>query len=1092
MEEFRDQLIASLRTELFGPADGAEEVVAGRPAWRYLCGMLFPSELDAVALSEEDEADDQVTQDESVDASVALAYEALPSSMGVSFFVTGASTIQVAVEAACYEPEKITPVATESEQPRKKVTRGATSWRRRPIAEPTSPDCVRLVVPKNVSRSQVVSTTVLGNRGRVEALFRPRGDGFLVTVTLVNTRKAKSAKSADQVEAMLFQCRFTVDLDEGVIGEYPTSKRHVPHPEDEELALIYRNRRTHGIGHGCAASWDPDEARALRRIAAEPLPSFSLTPLTTDISLTGHAAKAMSVQWLGDSNISRTTLDRVLTAFADCYESWINEQEHIADTFGAQEAGVAGRLVGRQRRALDRIRQGILALVGSEDERVLEAFRIAQRVMLVQFAWSQRSNTPVDLGSGAVHRIEFDAPQFKSSPRWRPFQLAFQLLVLESLVNDSSADRDALDLLWFPTGGGKTEAYLALIAFEIVLRRLRYGGAGAGTAVMMRYTLRLLTSQQFERASRMISALEWIRRTQPELGLGDQPIRLGLWVGGETTPNRLDSDSDRTPGALQLYEQLLEQERPENPFQLRACPACGTRLVPQQKSGRVEDYGFRVDRTGFYVNCPDPRCVLHTGIPVSIVDDDLLRRPPSFLIGTIDKFARMVWDARFRVFLGRGPHAEGVLPPKLIVQDELHLITGPLGTIAGTYEAAIDTVLRQGGVVPKYVAATATIQRAEEQCRALYARDAFVFPPSGLNAEDAFFSREDATEGKRKSHGRTYVGAMGHGMYSGLTSLVQASSAAAHAANSLPDSPPIVRDTYWTQVIYHNSRQELGKTTTMLMDDVRSRLELIESASDIKRDFRTVEELSANVRGARLTEALEALNVPWPNDDVIDAVASTNIVSVGVDIARLGLMIVKSQPKATAEYIQASSRVGRDPKRPPGVVIALYAANRPRDRSHYESFQSYHQSLYRTVEPTSVTPFSPPARERTLHAALVLALRHLLGWEEAEDVQRFDPNDPDVRSVVSALKDRIRRACRDDEWAEIDVHIDGLLEEWRAAKASEGSKLRFSTGGRTHYNLLGPFPVGPGSASEALWPTLNSMRHVDGEVRFGPLSGSDQ
>jgi ATP-dependent helicase YprA (DUF1998 family) len=332
---------------------------------------------------------------------------------------------------------------------------------------------------------------------------------------------------------------------------------------------------------------------------------------------------------------------------------------------------------------------------------------------------------------------------------------------------------------------------------------------------------------------------------------------------------------------------------------------------------------------------------------------------------------------------------------------------------------------------------------------------------------------------------------MGHGMYSGLTSLVQASSAAAHAANCLPDLPAIVRDTYWTQVIYHNSRQELGKTTTMLMDDVRSRLELIESASGDKRTFRTVEELSANVKGARLSEVLESLNVAWPDDKVIDAVASTNILSVGVDVSRLGLMIIKSQPKATAEYIQASSRVGRDPKRPPGVVIALYAANRPRDRSHYESFQSYHQSLYRTVEPTSVTPFSPPARERTLHAALVLALRHLMGWEDAEDVQRFDPSDPSVRSIVSALKDRIRRACRDDEWAEIDLHIDALLEEWRRAITVAGSKLRFSTGGRTHHNLLGPFPVDGKAGAEAVWPTLNSMRHVDGEVRFAPLAGND-
>jgi ATP-dependent helicase YprA (DUF1998 family) len=643
------------------------------------------------------------------------------------------------------------------------------------------------------------------------------------------------------------------------------------------------------------------------------------------------------------------------------------------------------------------------------------------------------------------------------------------LVVLESLAGSESQDRETLDLLWFPTGGGKTEAYLALAAFEMALRRIRHGDAGAGTSVLNRYTLRLLTSQQFERAATLISVLE-LMRSAADSPLGSVPFRLGLWVGGATTPNRLDHDSDGSLGAKQLFERLLEDERPENPFQLRTCPYCGTRIIPTSKSGRESDYGVRVTSTAFTMFCPDARCPLHAEIPVSMVDEDLFKRPPTFLIGTIDKFARMVWDPRSRVFFG----TDACLPPSLVIQDELHLITGPLGTIAGVYEAGIDTLLRQRGMTCKYVAATATIQRAPEQCRALYAREPAIFPAPGLDASDSFFSKEDTT-----APGRTFVGAMGHGLYSSLTSLIQVSAAAAALPSEIPDSERAARDSYWTQVIYHNSRQELGKTTTMLRDDVRTRLAILQPDESTRREFDSVQELSANLKGAQVSEAIEQLQVEWPSETAIDAIACTNMISVGVDIARLGLMIVKGQPKATSEYIQASSRVGRDRNRLPGIVVTLYSGTRPRDRSHYEAFQPYHQSLYRAVEPATVTPFSPPARDRALHAALVLTLRHALAWMEARDAGRFDPNADEQMRLIDALRLRLVRACRDDEQADVLKHLDGLVAEWRQKAAGGPPPLSFSTA-KQFRNLLVQFP-GDGDAVDG-WPTLNSMRHVDGEV----------
>ena len=318
-------------------------------------------------------------------------------------------------------------------------------------------------------------------------------------------------------------------------------------------------------------------------------------------------------------------------------------------------------------------------------------------------------------------------------------------------------------------------------------------------------------------------------------------------------------------------------------------------------------------------------------------------------------------------------------------------------------------------------------------------RHRFFLRQPGLEASNSFFSRADLD-----SPGRTFIGAMGHGLYSSLTSLIQVSAAAAAVSTEIPESQPLARDSYWTQVIYHNSRQELGKTTTMLRDDVRTYLSVLRPDEARRRQFDSIEELSANLKGSQISEAIEGLQVEWPNPAVIDAVACTNMISAGVHIARLGLMIVKGQPKATSEYIQASSRVGRDRRRLPGIVVVLYSATRPRDRSHYETFQPYHQSLYRAVEPATVTPFSPPARDRALHAGLVLALRHTLAWIEPRDAGQFDPTDPDQASIIRVFRTRLLAACREDERAELQMHLDALLSDWARWRDEPGPPLSFS------------------------------------------------
>ena len=209
-------------------------------------------------------------------------------------------------------------------------------------------------------------------------------------------------------------------------------------------------------------------------------------------------------------------------------------------------------------------------------------------------------------------------------------------MAIESIGNTNSNERQIADLIWFPTGGGKTEAYLAVSAFELFHRRQQFGDGGGGTGIILRYTLRLLTTQQFERAAAMICACEFVRRQDPD-EWGEEPFSLGLWVGQATTPNMFSNDSDMSPGAYQKYKEMREAAKPENPFQLLACPWCGSRLVPVKHSDKPDDYGFRVSASTFEIHCTTGSCDFHNKIPVQVIDE-AVQSPPSFLIGTIDKF----------------------------------------------------------------------------------------------------------------------------------------------------------------------------------------------------------------------------------------------------------------------------------------------------------------------------------------------------------------------------------------------------------------------------------------------------------------------
>ncbi len=1033
--DLRSAIVDDLASQVVGPRDGAHEVVDDPPHRRYLMGTLYPQNTSTAEVVETDEPDGPGGSigEELADDPVKLANEWLPNSIGLSFYVSGAETLECQVSAARYETFR------EGRSRR---------WRRIPLVAKRL-QVTSLVPPSGQARSRTTSPCLEG-RAELQAFWRPMPAGHLVTVSLVNTQVQSDPTSIDS-DLCLHQVWFSCEARGGNILEYPSVEFLSSDPEEQELRLLHRHVATFAIGHGCAAEWKPnEEERSASLVRTELLPTFSVPALAHG----GEQSDAiLRLSRLADSQLSVGELTRELQRFVDRYETWVATLEAANSDIDPRLNEAKARLLARLGKTVGRLRRGIDVLVGSDE--LIEAFRLANLVMAMQMRHSEP-----DMGGTRRERHADPSPGLDYSGlqyAWRPFQLAFILLALPSVAEEDDPDRDVVDLIWFPTGGGKTEAYLAVAAFQIFLRRLRRGDRGAGTAVITRYTLRLLTVQQFQRASTMVCAAELIRRQHADR-MGDLEISIGLWVGEGAAPNRYQK-------AVELFDELINDPEPSNPFQLENCPWCGTEIIPRRQEP-IKAYGIRASNDSFEFFCPSENCAFHARLPIAVVDDELYHRPPTILIATVDKFARLAWEEGGRSFFGMDRWD----PPSLIIQDELHLLSGPLGTTVGIYEGAVEALAAYHGSRPKILASTATIRRADEQVRGLFGRPVELFPPAGLDARDSYFAKVDL-----ERPGRLYVGVMAQS-HTAPTTMI-------NVAASLLQSPVELGlagddlDAYWTLVAYHNSLRELGRTVTQARDDIPKRLEAI--ARDQSRlrqlDDHTVVELTSNVGGKELPSILARLSRRHDHPDAISFLASTNMLSVGVDVPRLGLMLVNGQPKTTSEYIQATSRVGRS--RVPGLVVTMYSATRPRDRSHYESFIPFHAALYKRVEPTSVTPFSLPSRERALHAALVILIRHGVGWSKNDEAGRFDPADPDVLRAVRMLSERVANVDPDEADA-ARRHLKRLVEEWAELAQQEsdrGRSLYYRASSKQHASLLQDF----GGRREASWETLQSMRNVD-------------
>ncbi|MFM8322111.1 MAG: DISARM system helicase DrmA, partial [Chloroflexota bacterium] len=710
----------------------------------------------------------------------------------------------------------------------------------------------------------------------------------------------------------------------------------------------------------------------------------------------------------------------------------------------------------------------------------------------------------------------------------------FLLLNIPALVDPAHTDRidptrAKADLLWFPTGGGKTEAYLGVAAFAMALRRLQgevggYSGM-AGVAVLMRYTLRLLTLQQFQRATALICAMELIRR-EDESRWGTEPFRIGLWVGQRSTPNRTEDSAQAIREDKGMYSGMGSKG---TPLQLTNCPWCGRPL--SANNVRVETFERGRGRTFQYCSDPLGQCEFSLrrspdeGLPIVVVDEEIYRRLPSLLIATVDKFAQMPWKGETQALFGRvssccprhgyrtpdledsdsHPAIKGMesqfpavktqacsplRPPDLIIQDELHLISGPLGTLVGLYETAVDRLcsweLNGVRVRPKVIASTATIRRAQNQVHNLFLRDVQIFPPSGLDSGDNFFSQRRPAG--PDAPGRLYLGVCAPGTRM-KTILIRVYVAYLAAAQKLFKDYGALADPWMTLIGYFNSMRELGGMRRVTDDAVRTRLRQMDARGLVKRYIEpdTTEELTSRKSAVDIPRILDRLEKTFPAQRgearPYDVVLATNMISVGVDVNRLGLMVVASQPKATSEYIQATSRVGRAF---PGVVCTVYNWARPRDLSHYERFEHYHATFYQQVEALSVTPFSPRALDRGLSGVYVAQLRLLEDELNPNDsAGRFTYPHPlleDVEQDISRRAGLVTASQKTRDLAE--KMLKARRDEWlsRVQSTGGGSVLNYENARHTGREI--PLLKKPTEKGEGYFFCLNSLRDVEPQVRL--------
>lgn len=969
-----DDIAAHLRTDFIGPVEEDEILEMEEPLSRYSLGILYAQPKDNNSdLVDTNRSMEEMFEDESEDSEEPKNVSVFkPSSMGVSFSSHSNDRLSITFSYAVYNHFE------------KMITDNDKEIRRHYYSR--TPKCfsANIVVPDRVCSMVVPSEdnndiTVYLHVRKINA-----DKSVLLTVSVVNSNKTGNEFIESSTSA-LFQCALSIKSDKGFMPVY----RRNAHKsfEEEKNDMLYDSVDNYSYGHGCSSVHVESEG-IVTEIRSEFIPQYRMLQMMP--RLLGNSEYLYMNYW---NKAERSTACSQLDSFVMQYKEWylrLKDNTELIDKY----PDTATASFKNIEQCINRLRKGIEVI--RTNDVAWKSFLYMNEAMLLQRVKTKHCSP--------------------DNVSWYPFQMAYILQILPDIADNDSEFHNDVDLLWFPTGGGKTEAYLGLSAFSIFYRRLSDSKRDInGVTVIMRYTLRLLTLQQFERATALVCACEYMRK---KYAIPGEEISIGLWIGSGMTPNHI---SDATEVLKTIREDSTAKIYQANPMQVVKCPWCGA---------EIDVGGYEIVNDAMNISCcSNPQCEFHSHLPIYVVDDDIYRFVPTFVLSTVDKFARITWEEKAGNLLG----ANGCKPPELIIQDELHLISGPLGSITGIYEIAIEEICKHYGKSPKIIASTATVKNAENQIKILYNRKMIQFPPNGLSHTDSFFAIQ-ANEEKRPA--RTYIGicSIGSGTSEMLIKIFALLTFMKHLYR-LQGKPTDVIDQFYTCVGYFNTLKELGSNSIIISDRILAEINYLATYkfkneaeqvnmkidcnnSDIPSYFKS-NELTSRNSAQEIKLVLERLADKYTNDDCYDYILASNMLSVGIDIDRLGVMCVYGQPKSNSEYIQATSRVGRTN---PGLVLSIYNSMRSRDKSYYEQFGYYHSTLYKYVEATSVTSYSPRAIEKALHCAMMAIIRHTVPkYNPNKNARIYVRDDKDVERIKQAILQRVE---------EIEPRIRGYAEKW--------------------------------------------------------------
>ena len=1255
----REMFVSELVKDTLGPRGAIDETLTMNPFNQFMTGILKPLGADeADPASDHNEfgngpstSEDSESEDTQLFTTVSpsLSPGEKPSTMGISFRVESGRKInlKICITWARYIPNE-----------------GGNQWTREPH---------HAIFPVSFEKTERIpvddDNNVTDNANpaiTLDAYERVEGEGthfvslYLVNRTELSGTDRKTGNPKANIDDFVFQPQIRVITGAEtkiVAGKSVTGHVQAARTDEEEdrLDFLFRKRLFKARGHLTSAVWkeiDPereyenageldypecansipfawadgteltDEERAAFtapdvRTEYVPLYQISAPKIEWDEIKLDDDAKPPELNAGSLAEICEPReLENALVPLYESYMRWIEGLE--SEAVEPENRAVSQNIIRECRTVLQRIRLGIDTVCDEKNPDATLAFCFANKAINLQYGWAHNGD----------------------DMEYRPFQLAYVLMCIESIVNKESSYRDVCDLMWVPTGTGKTEAYLALAVFTMAYRRrLALSGdgepTGAGVSIITRYTLRLLTIQQFRRTVSVITAAEMLRVDnlsassrvgwRPEKWRGDEnfvwgssQFSAGLWIGAGVTPNKLyPSQSQSRTDAVSILKgedgnSQLSYETEAEPAQILNCPCChgilsiskagldagdntlhmvvrtetatdisgpvnnlaangpfrginvtGAAITPHEdptyhtisltvnrdfktKAEQIDQMWTainehlnqagiplemvpsRASRPGYFVRyytsrgsttgrmefdfeifCPNPNCPLHvpwfrgspTGciqgripdgyqqqvplnntmlpdgnspddvqhafkkkhgcvadrvpIPALTADTQVYHRVPTIIVSTVDKFARPPFESEASSLFGNvdrhhmvyGYFSEDMYndtplpgrrnarnyatvaplhPPDLILQDELHLIDGPLGSMVGIYETAVDFLCSHENNV-KYIASTATIKKAEDHVMSLFCKSLQTFPPHGLVTNDRFFVKDDEAHPLADgSPGRLYLGICPIGL-GALTPIKNIWARLAQTAwerqydNHIQDLERKL-DPFWTLTAYFNAIRELAGALNLYRQDIIERTQLLNSQDHrpLRPDPEFCPELSSRMTATELPAMLDVLNKEYrPNSSCADSVFTTSMFGTGVDVPRLGLMLVNGQPKTTATYIQASGRVGR---RRGGLVVTLLRGGKPRDLNHFEFFARHHRQIHRFVEPPTVYPFARGVTDRALGPIGVFILRHMrnatIRWKNNHDgIQMLHHNGEQevigLQQIIARRQERqpeIRRA----------------------------------------------------------------------------------